>query len=137
MNYIKKNQGVSLIVLVITIIVLIVLAGVAIANLSGNNSIINKAQQAKSTHDAAQEAEKTEVGNYEEFIASKNGGGSSGENPWIKRKFTSSNVIFDKRYEGYFTSAEEKDWIIINSDGSLLSSWAGLETKEMIDNYDN
>ena len=38
----NDKKGVTLIVLVITIVVLIILAGVAIANLSGNNSIIRK-----------------------------------------------------------------------------------------------
>ena len=45
----KNNKGITLITLVITIIVLLILAGVAIATLTGNSSIIensNKAAQA-------------------------------------------------------------------------------------------
>lgn len=39
----KKNNGITLIALVITIIVLLILAGIAIAMLSGENGILNKA----------------------------------------------------------------------------------------------
>ena len=38
----KKNKGITLIALVITIIVLLILAGVTIATLTGNNRIVTK-----------------------------------------------------------------------------------------------
>lgn len=43
----KENKGITLIALVITIIVLLILAGVSIAMLSGNNSILKNAQLAR------------------------------------------------------------------------------------------
>ena len=42
----KKNKGITLIALVITIIVLLILAGVTIATLTGDNGILTKAQEA-------------------------------------------------------------------------------------------
>ena len=42
----KGNKGITLIALVITIIVLLILAGVSIAMLSGENSILNRASTA-------------------------------------------------------------------------------------------
>lgn len=42
----KKNGGITLIALVITIIVLLILAGVSIAMLSGDNGILSRASQA-------------------------------------------------------------------------------------------
>ena len=42
----KKNGGITLIALVITIIVLLILAGVTIATLTGDNGILTKAQEA-------------------------------------------------------------------------------------------
>ena len=39
----KKNKGISMIALIITIIILLILAGVSIAMLSGKNGILNKA----------------------------------------------------------------------------------------------
>ena len=43
----KKNEGITLIALVITIIVLLILAGVSIATLTNNNGVINQSQRAK------------------------------------------------------------------------------------------
>ena len=47
----ERNKGITLIALVITIIVLLILAGVAIAMLSGENGILKKAAEAKTNTD--------------------------------------------------------------------------------------
>ena len=47
----KTNHGVTLIALVITIIVLLILAGVSIASLSGENGILNKASESRNQSD--------------------------------------------------------------------------------------
>ena len=43
----KNNKGITLIALVITIIVLLILAGISIAMLTGNNGLLTKANDAK------------------------------------------------------------------------------------------
>lgn len=53
----KTNKGITLIALVITIIVLLILAGVTIATLTGNNGILTKANQAKDNTIIAQDEE--------------------------------------------------------------------------------
>ncbi len=45
--YLKSNQGITLIALVITIIILLILAGISIASLTGENGILVKSQTAK------------------------------------------------------------------------------------------
>ena len=57
MNKKTKNNGITLIALVITIIVLLILAGVSIAMLTGSNGILTRAQEAK---------EKTQIASVEE-----------------------------------------------------------------------
>ena len=47
---IKANRGITLIALVITIIVLLILAGVAIATLTGDNGLLTKAGDARNTN---------------------------------------------------------------------------------------
>lgn len=61
----KNNKGITLIALVVTIIVLLILAGVSIAMLTGQNGILNKATEAKeqSAAGALDEAAKIAVGN--------------------------------------------------------------------------
>ena len=60
MNKTEKNiRGITLIALVITVIVLLILAGVTIAALSGDNGILKRATEAK---------EKTEIGQEKEVV---------------------------------------------------------------------
>ena len=58
-NLSNKNEtrGITLIALVITIIVLLILAAVSIATLTGDNGILAKAQMAKERNDAAEKEE--------------------------------------------------------------------------------
>ena len=53
----RKNEGITLIALVITIIVLLILAGVTIATLTGDNGVLTKATQAKEQTIVGQEKE--------------------------------------------------------------------------------
>ena len=57
----KKENGITLIALVITIIVLLILAGVTIATLTGDNGLLQKAQTAKETNEEATALEKIKV----------------------------------------------------------------------------
>jgi len=58
----KNNKGITLIALVVTIIVLLILAGVSIAMLTGDNGILSRGQEA---------AYKNDVGNAKDEIAMK------------------------------------------------------------------
>ena len=53
----KKNNGITLIALVITIIVLLILAGVIIATLTGDNGLLQKATTAKQDNEDSKELE--------------------------------------------------------------------------------
>ena len=55
----KKNRGITLLALVITIIILLILAGITISAITGDNGIIKNAGQAK---------EETEIDNEKEII---------------------------------------------------------------------
>ena len=57
----KNNKGITLIALVITIIVLLILAGVSIAMLTGSNGILTQATNADKTTTIATVREKVEL----------------------------------------------------------------------------
>ena len=57
----KNTKGITLIALVITIIVLLILAGVSIAMLTGQNGILTQAQRAKTSTEQANAKEKIEL----------------------------------------------------------------------------
>ena len=64
----RKERGITLIALVITIIVLLILAGVSIAMLTGQNGILTQAQNAKNRTEEAQAEEQNILTNYEDYI---------------------------------------------------------------------
>ena len=57
----KKEKGITLIALVITIIVLLILAGVSIAMLTGENGILNQAQESKEQTEYKSAEEKVKL----------------------------------------------------------------------------
>lgn len=74
----KKETGITLVALVITIIVLLILAGVAIATLSGRDNIISKAQKARDDYNTTSKEEEGKIGEYENAIKTYTGGGTTG-----------------------------------------------------------
>ena len=57
----KERNGITLIALVITVIVLLILAGVTIATLTGDNGILGKANDAKTQTEQAKEDENLKI----------------------------------------------------------------------------
>ncbi len=57
----KKTNGITLIVLVITIIILLILSGIVIATLMGENGLISKTKQAKEKYSISEAKEKLEL----------------------------------------------------------------------------
>ena len=64
MKIIKNNKGITLIALVVTIIVLLILAGITLVTLTGDNGLIEKANEAKISTELAGEREDLEVQIY-------------------------------------------------------------------------
>ena len=56
-NTLKRNKGITLIALVVTIIVLLILAGISIMMLTGQNGILNRASEAKENTGTSQTKE--------------------------------------------------------------------------------
>lgn len=96
----RNNKGITLIALVITIIVLLILAGVSIAMLTGNNGILSQATNATSQTQvsAAEEAIKLAVAN----IITENQGTPSGG--YTKALFDASIAKINTDYT--FTAAQ-------------------------------
>ena len=63
-----KEKGITLIALVVTIVILLILAGVSIAMLTGDNGILTQAQNAKNKTEEAERNEKLDLLKQEELI---------------------------------------------------------------------
>lgn len=59
----KGQKGITLVALVVTIIVLIILAGVSIALVLGDNGIINKAKEGKTNYALGANEEDAQLSN--------------------------------------------------------------------------
>ena len=64
----KNEKGITLIALVITVIVLLILAGITIAALSGDNGILTRAKEAKEKTEQAQKEEEKTLSNMERIL---------------------------------------------------------------------
>ena len=111
----KKDKGITLITLVISVIVLLILASVTIAALSGNNGILTKAKDAK---------EKTEIGQEKEVVELATISAQMGE------KYQSLNQVnlqkeIDKQY------GEGKTIVRDNGDNTFTVSF--IESKREYD----
>lgn len=86
-NYLSKQEfmekGITITALVVTIIVLLILAGITIQMTLDDNGIIKQAQRAKNTYEASKNEEQTALGMADDAInealnsTSSSGGGSS------------------------------------------------------------
>lgn len=92
-----NNKGITLIALVITIIVLLILAGVSIAMLTGQNGILNQATQAKDDTAKAEVSERVNMAiqaAYTKYLVAANGTAST--------TMPISNVVdqYNEEYDG-------------------------------------
>ena len=76
----KQEKGITLIALVVTIVVLLILAGVSISLVLNNNGVISKAKEARDKYAEAQtndEKQLNEVSDWiKETVGDTTGGGS-------------------------------------------------------------
>ena len=66
-----KEKGITLIALVVTIIILLILVGVTISQLSGENGLISKAKEATKKYKNASEEELIQLGQLEQYVTDK------------------------------------------------------------------
>ena len=102
----RKERGITLIALVITIIVLLILAGVSIAMLTGQNGILTQAQKAKNETEKAAENEAAILNEYNQYLNNLTGGGTSSggsigstDGSWSDEKGVNTPVIKDNNME--------------------------------------
>ena len=103
----KKASGITLIALIITIIVLLILAGVALATLTGQGNIIGNAENA--------------VGKYNNSITDEQELLSSLEKQL--NKFVNNNEQTNPVYAVLYKISDEEYHLIFNSTGDLSEGY--------------
>ena len=125
----KESKGITLIALVITIIVLLILAGVTIATLTGDNGILTKAQDAKTQTEQAKEDENLKIA-----IAGSYGTDGKLNLKDLKDNLENQGINYDKNNTGFplevIVNGEKKK---IDANGNIttvkLESVADSKTK--------
>lgn len=117
-NYLKE-RGITLIALVVTIVVLLILAGVSVNALFGDSGIIKKAQDAQGTMNKAQENDKISV-LLTEWEIEKVAKGISFEQ-FMKEKFGEDKVTVVNENEVIVTT-ESGNRYRIKTDGTITST---------------
>ncbi|HCC03753.1 MAG TPA: hypothetical protein DEP51_02705 [Clostridiales bacterium] len=135
-NYTKKSlkasNGITLIALVITIIVLLILAGISIAMLAGDNSILQRATDAKIKSDEAQIKERIQLAYHSALT--KDITGESGELT-MQTLQTELNNEFTEKTVTITPSADNKEWII-KVDNVEETVPAGIEKQDELEILD-
>ena len=112
----KDGSGITLIALVITIIVLLILAGVTIAALSGDNGILKRAVEAK---EKTNQANKDEEDTLQEMIDAINNVSPSSEGYVESKKVNSPKVT-----RGMIpVKWENNNWVVCSQDDSNWYSY--------------
>ncbi len=65
----RKEKGITLIALVVTIILLLILAGVTISQIAGSNGLFQRARQAVEKYKNAAEEEQIQIGMLEQYVS--------------------------------------------------------------------
>ena len=85
----KRNKGITLIALVVTIIVLLILAGISINALAGQNGILSRTIKAKNDSDVASDLEYLQVEATSELMDYYQGNDTKSEDDYILDKWDS------------------------------------------------
>ena len=114
----KANKGITLMALIVTIIVLLILAGISISMLAGNNGILNKAKEATEVTRKATIGERIKLAVNAAFMDGKGNICYADLNTELKNEFGE---------EGYIISPESDadEWIVEVEDVSYQIKGTG------------
>ena len=106
----KNKKGITLVALVVTIVVLLILAGVSINLVLGDNGIINKAKDAK---EKSAEASKNDVIGMEELVQELENAANGGETEQDTIPYLPSS---DFHYDT--TTSVDNGLVVVDNDGN-------------------
>ena len=127
-NTFKSSKGITLVALVITIIILLILAGISISALT-NTGIFGKAKEAKQKSDEAALDQNTKLDEYESEInaylpGQNNGGGGQGSGINANTIASATDTEKANNYYGksvnYTSTNEVTGWKIFYADSSNI-----------------
>ena len=127
----KKQKGITLIALVITIIVLLILAGITIATVTGDNGIIKNANDAKEQTEIAEEKEIVEKATVQAMGNNKRGNLVEDELQEQLDKITDNGKteVSDVGDEFEVVFIDSNRYYTIDKDGNVEGAYEIIEDK--------
>ena len=105
-----KQKGITLVALVITIIVLMILAGISLSFVLGDNGILKKAQESADAYKNASQSEQQTLQNIENYLYGENGGNNTGDNTTggggSTNPPTTNKISKSTSYVGYYADID-------------------------------
>ncbi len=129
---IRKSKGITLIALVITIIVLLILAGVTISMLTGENGILKQATNAKDTTDKSEFEEQVKLA----VMASKTndtGNINTSDLEMELNKINGAKITKSTNNELPWTVKKGSYETTITAEGTIISNTTGKDDNTKID----
>ena len=125
----QKNNGITLIALVITIIVLLILAGVTIATLFGDNGVLTKATEAKNEQADAtvEEAVKLAWNEYQMMLNEPTGKNESGT-----KLASTSKVKIQGQEENYSVTPTMTFWQFLEEEKHYINEQGVIDVKTLV-----
>ena len=124
-NLFRKNKGITLIALVITIIVLLILVGITIASLIGENGVLSRASESRDSQNKAQVQEELQL-IVMESMTEQNGYVASEVAAKIQGATASGNQI-SGTYKGYSYTVDENGKVTIEDGDNPPAGGATLK----------
>ena len=119
----KNGYGITLIALVVTIVVLLILAGISVSMLTGQNGILNRASEAKEKTSLSQKQEKTNLANMEELINEKIAGKS------IEQVNDANPGVLEQESENVYVINSIEDLVFFSYDVRNGNTYEGKTVK--------
>lgn len=124
-NQMKRKKGITLIALVVTIIVLLILAGVTIATLTGDNGLLTKAGNAKNTANESEIMEKIKLAYQDYYLGQHTQSGYTFQNA-VDKMFgeeiatvTEGNGVYTVR----FKNGREYTYNVVTGITEKVAKW--------------
>ena len=131
---INKANGITLIALVVTIIVLLLLAGISIQMLTGDNGILNRAGQAKTMTDEAQVLENIKLAYNNAQIGKYTNSNENFANKMqeeLEKTYGSGNATVTDNGDGTLTVTVNGKIYDIDGDGNVTKQGASIVVGEV------
>ena len=132
-NALKEKRGITLVALVVTIVVLLILAGVSLNLVLGNNGIITKSQDAKVMSRAGSVDDEVGLWKGNNWIAKNSNGSSESENDMLQRLIDKKLITTDDEID-----TTNKIIRIKKKDGTVVKEIPyGEDAKTLVEAFKN